>query len=154
MKLPVISFSLCVVVLHLSLNVQAFSVLLATRSAPRSSTHRLSHYRTTSTARSRSERCSLYAEQSDTATSLFDNYSQEDPNQPLAFKDTVVGTGEEAQAGKIVTVAYVGRLMSADRKQFDQGAGFSFRLGAGKVIPGWDRGLVVRTCLFTVTCSC
>ena len=64
----------------------------------------------------------------------FDNYSQSDSDQ-LAIKETVVGTGEEAEIGKVVTVAYQGRLMSTG-KQFDKGVGFSFRLGDGNVIPG------------------
>jgi hypothetical protein len=57
--------------------------------------------------------------------------------------DVVVGTGAEALPGKIVTVHYTGTL--TDGTVFDsslnRGAPFSFILGAGQVIKGWDRGV-------------
>jgi FKBP-type peptidyl-prolyl cis-trans isomerase FkpA len=63
--------------------------------------------------------------------------------------DSVVGTGAEATAGKTVTVNYTGWLLApnaADKHgtQFDSSVGrepFSFRLGSGGVIPGWDQGV-------------
>lgn len=63
--------------------------------------------------------------------------------------DTVVGTGAEATAGKTVTVNYSGWLLAPDAPQkhgaqFDSSIGrepFSFRLGSGGVIPGWDQGV-------------
>ncbi|MER3479582.1 MAG: peptidylprolyl isomerase [Meiothermus sp.] len=62
----------------------------------------------------------------------------------LKIEDAVVGTGAEAITGDTVEVHYIGRL--ADGKQFDtscdRGQPFSFRLGAGQVIPGWDSGIV------------
>jgi FKBP-type peptidyl-prolyl cis-trans isomerase FkpA len=60
------------------------------------------------------------------------------------------GTGAEAAAGKTVTVHYTGWLYdpkAADHhgKKFDSskdhGEPFSFRLGAGQVIRGWDQGV-------------
>ncbi|HYF29388.1 MAG TPA: FKBP-type peptidyl-prolyl cis-trans isomerase [Candidatus Paceibacterota bacterium] len=70
-----------------------------------------------------------------------------DPNQPLptelAMRDVVVGTGAEAAAGKQVTVNYIGML--PDGTVFDasdrHGRPFTFTLGAGEVIPGWDQGV-------------
>jgi FKBP-type peptidyl-prolyl cis-trans isomerase FkpA len=68
----------------------------------------------------------------------------------LIKKDTKVGTGEEATVGKAVDVHYTGWLYdpsAPDKKgaQFDssrdRGAPFSFLLGAGRVIKGWDRGV-------------
>jgi FKBP-type peptidyl-prolyl cis-trans isomerase len=72
----------------------------------------------------------------------FSSYSTTDPLQQLAYKDTLVGTGDAIEKGKVVTIAYQGRLMSNGRK-FDEGNGYSFRLGEGKVIPGWEIGLLV-----------
>jgi FKBP-type peptidyl-prolyl cis-trans isomerase FkpA len=67
---------------------------------------------------------------------------------PAAFTktDTVLGTGVEATTGKVVTVTYTGWLYSAtasDNKgaQFDAGT-FSFTLGAGQVISGFDQGVL------------
>lgn len=61
----------------------------------------------------------------------------------LTYRDEVVGTGEVAVAGKTATVHYTGWLENG--KQFDssvdRGQPFSFRLGAGQVIKGWDEGV-------------
>ena len=56
--------------------------------------------------------------------------------------ELVKGKGPEAVRGKTVEVHYTGWL--TDGKQFDSSVGgspFSFRLGAGEVIEGWDRGV-------------
>jgi FKBP-type peptidyl-prolyl cis-trans isomerase len=62
----------------------------------------------------------------------------------LSIKDEVIGTGAEAKAGTTVTVNYVGAL--PDGTVFDasknHGQPFSFALGAGQVIKGWDKGVV------------
>ena len=74
------------------------------------------------------------------------------PVMELTATDTKVGTGEEAVAGKMATVHYTGWLYSyapgqPDHrgKQFDSslksGQPFSFPLGAGRVIKGWDQGV-------------
>jgi FKBP-type peptidyl-prolyl cis-trans isomerase len=70
-------------------------------------------------------------------------------NVPFSQTDVLLGTGAEASAGKTLTVKYTGWLYDTsqpDRKGviFDTSAGeagFSFTLGAGQVIPGWDKGL-------------
>ena len=59
--------------------------------------------------------------------------------------DVVVGTGATATTGKTATVTYTGWLYSAtaaDHKgtQFDSGS-FSFVLGQGQVIQGFDQGV-------------
>lgn len=61
----------------------------------------------------------------------------------LYYRDITVGTGATAQAGRDVGVYYQGWLASGTR--FDgrtSGAPFTFRLGTGEVIDGWDEGLV------------
>ena len=66
------------------------------------------------------------------------------PPADLAVDDLVVGTGAEAIAGKTVDVHYVGVSWST-QKQFDaswdRGSTFSFPLGQGRVIKGWDQGV-------------
>ncbi len=61
----------------------------------------------------------------------------------LEITDLATGTGAVAESGKSVTVHYRGTL--ADGTEFDSsqkhGEPFTFRLGAGKVIPGWDEGV-------------
>lgn len=68
---------------------------------------------------------------------------------PFSQTDLVVGTGTEATAGKRLTVNYTGWLYDPaqpDRKgrQFDTSVGrqpFTFTVGAGQVIRGWDQGV-------------
>lgn len=62
----------------------------------------------------------------------------------LRYQDLVVGTGEEAVAGQPVQVHYTGWLMDAEKfdSSLDRGEPFSFPLGGGRVIPGWDEGVV------------
>ena len=60
----------------------------------------------------------------------------------LIISDIVNGEGDEAIAGQTVTVNYTGTL--EDGTQFDTSIGrapFSFPLGAGRVIKGWDEGV-------------
>jgi FKBP-type peptidyl-prolyl cis-trans isomerase FkpA len=69
---------------------------------------------------------------------------------PFSKTDLVVGTGDEAAAGKVVSVYYSGWLWDpskSDQKglQIDAStvqSAFTFTLGAGQVIAGWDEGLV------------
>jgi len=67
------------------------------------------------------------------------------PPTHLVIKDLKKGTGPKAKVGDNVTVQYVGVLYS-NGKQFDaswdRGQPFSFPLGGGQVIPGWDKGVV------------
>ncbi len=63
-------------------------------------------------------------------------------NEELKIEDLVVGTGEEAVSGRLISVHYTGTL--ADGTKFDsskdRGTPFEFTLGAGEVIQGWDQG--------------
>ena len=67
-----------------------------------------------------------------------------DPPADLVIEDLTVGDGAEAVSGTTCTMQYVGHGWST-RRQFDaswdRGEPFSFRLGAGQVIGGWDQGV-------------
>lgn len=62
----------------------------------------------------------------------------------LETKDLIKGTGPEAKAGQSVTVNYVGVLFHGG-KEFDsswkRSEPFTFTLGQGQVIKGWDQGV-------------
>src|SRR6201991_1232807 len=66
------------------------------------------------------------------------------PSYQLEVEDLAVGDGDEAVAGKIVDVHYVG-VSWQNGKQFDaswdRGDTFKFGLGKGQVIQGWDEGV-------------
>jgi FKBP-type peptidyl-prolyl cis-trans isomerase len=61
----------------------------------------------------------------------------------LVIEDMVVGTGATAAVGDLVTVNYVGTLTNGTKfdSSYDSGQTFSFRIGAGQVIAGWDQGV-------------
>jgi peptidylprolyl isomerase len=62
----------------------------------------------------------------------------------LETEDLVVGEGEEATAGRKVSVHYVGAAFRSGEEfdaSWNRGAPFEFRLGKGQVIPGWDQGV-------------
>ena len=67
-----------------------------------------------------------------------------EPPSDLEIVDLTVGEGPEAQAGQTVVVHYVG-VSHATGNEFDsswnRNSPFDFRLGAGQVISGWDRGV-------------
>jgi len=62
----------------------------------------------------------------------------------LEIEDQIVGEGEEAVAGQTVEVHYTGWLTDGTRfdSSHDRDQTFSFKLGAGQVIQGWDQGFV------------
>ena len=64
-------------------------------------------------------------------------------SETLQIENLREGTGAEATAGSTVTVHYVGTLTDGSKfdSSRDRGQGFTFRLGAGQVIAGWDQGV-------------
>lgn len=63
----------------------------------------------------------------------------------LMTEDIVVGDGAEATAGSTAVVHYVGVAYSTGEEfdaSWNRGTPFSFPLGGGKVIAGWDQGVL------------
>ncbi len=62
----------------------------------------------------------------------------------LQYVDLVTGDGREAHVGETAFVHYTGWLEDGTKfdSSVDRGEPFSFRLGAGRVIKGWDEGVV------------
>jgi len=79
---------------------------------------------------------------SPTPTESSDIITPMDQENELVIEDIKVGSGLEAVSGKKVTVNYKGTLK--DGTEFDssykRNQPFSFNLGAGEVIQGWDKG--------------
>jgi len=70
--------------------------------------------------------------------------SDQPPSYQLELEDIEVGDGDEAAAGSIVEVHYVGVSWSTGRQfdaSWDRGDTFKFGLGKGQVIRGWDEGV-------------
>lgn len=69
------------------------------------------------------------------------------PAAPYSATDLAVGTGATATQGRTTTVSYNGYLYdptkaNAEGTRFDSNPNFSFVLGTGSVIRGWDMGVV------------
>jgi len=65
------------------------------------------------------------------------------PTNQLVIQDLQVGAGKEATVGKRVTVHYRGTLTNGTKfdASYDRNQPFTFVLGAGQVIKGWDQGV-------------
>jgi peptidylprolyl isomerase len=68
-----------------------------------------------------------------------------DPPAELQTQDIVEGKGPAAKAGDTVQMQYVGHSWSTGEQfdsSWDSGRPYTFHLGSGGVIPGWDQGIV------------
>ncbi len=68
-----------------------------------------------------------------------------DPPSKLVIRDIVKGHGPKAKPGDKLTMQYAGNSWSNGQQfdaSWDRGQAFPFQLGAGMVIPGWDKGMV------------
>lgn len=77
------------------------------------------------------------------ATALIEAASTDGNLERLVIDDITYGTGEAAAQGDSVAVHYIGRLQ--DGTEFDssykRGEPFTFTIGEGRVIAGWEEGL-------------
>jgi FKBP-type peptidyl-prolyl cis-trans isomerase len=62
----------------------------------------------------------------------------------LQITDTVIGSGKETEKGALLIVQYEGFLDDGTKfdSSIDRGKPFQFVFGTGRVIKGWDQGLV------------
>ena len=62
----------------------------------------------------------------------------------LKYIDEVVGRGETPRPGQTVTVHYTGTLENGTKfdSSVDRGQPYPFKIGSGRVIPGWDEGIM------------
>jgi FKBP-type peptidyl-prolyl cis-trans isomerase len=70
--------------------------------------------------------------------------TQSNASAKVEIQDTLVGKGAEATNGKTITVHYTGTLKDGTKfdSSVDRNEPFSFVLGAGQVIKGWEQGLL------------
>jgi peptidylprolyl isomerase len=62
----------------------------------------------------------------------------------LKYADLEIGTGTEVKTGMLVLVNYEGRLANGEKfdSSYDRREPFSFKIGAGQVIQGWEEGVI------------
>jgi len=62
----------------------------------------------------------------------------------LKYADLEIGTGAEVKTGMLVLVDYEGRLANGEKfdSSYDRREPYSFKIGAGQVIQGWEEGVV------------
>lgn len=76
---------------------------------------------------------------------LKDAHSADGEMLELVIDDVRIGTGDEVvKVGDTVTVHYIGTTQDGVRfdSSYDRGVPFAFTVGGGKVIEGWEKGLI------------
>jgi len=71
-----------------------------------------------------------------------------DPPTELVVQPLIEGSGPVVETGQTITVHYTGVIWGSDTvfdSSWEQGSPATFEIGTGKVIPGWDEGLVGQT---------
>ncbi len=82
-----------------------------------------------------------FSQQDDSAT---DSGDWVELKKGVKIKDIVVGDGDEVRRGKNVSVHYTGWLEDGTKFEstHDRGATFAFKLGDGRVVQGWEIGMI------------
>jgi peptidylprolyl isomerase len=93
--------------------------------------------------------CELHKQDDSQKKAQLENTQMEEPvamaatQDGLKIEDVTVGTGKVAKTGQTVMVNYRGTLTNGKQfdSSYDRKEPFSFKLGAGQVIEGWDKGI-------------
>jgi len=70
--------------------------------------------------------------------------SQSATSSKLKVEDIKIGTGKEVKSGDTIIIHYKGTLTDGTKfdSSYDRGTPFETQIGVGKVIQGWDKGVI------------
>jgi len=87
---------------------------------------------------------SIAASDDESASVSKNEQEQKENGDELTIEILLEGTGEEVEAGENISVHYIGTFEDGTGfdSSVDRGVPFSFKLGAGQVIEGWDLGVL------------
>jgi len=76
--------------------------------------------------------------------SAFSSAAPEGKLEKMIVNDVILGEGDEVKEGDTVEVNYIGTLQNGQQfdNSYQKGQSFTFTVGEGKVIAGWDEGIV------------
>ncbi len=80
----------------------------------------------------------------DTRAALTDSVGLDGELKSLVIDDVRIGNGEVVTEGDTVVVEYIGRLQDGTEfdNSYERGEPFTFTVGEGRVIAGWEKGLI------------